>query len=219
MDWDWSFAWSILPDLLWGVVVTIAVSLVASAFALAGGLALAVCSSISGRAGQVALRIVMELFRGVPILVLLYFGFYALPQLGITLSSFTVGVLVLGIVYAAFCSEVYRGALVTISEGTRDACIALGLSRSVTWRRILIPLAVRKCAPALLNYVLQLFRQSALLFAIGVPVLLSKAQVVGYERFRYLEPYTLAGVLYLLMNVPFIYLLHRYRLGGTERAA
>ena len=217
MTWDWSFAFAIMPDLLSGVLMTILVASVSSVIALAGGLMVAVIASLTGRAGRIALRVAIELLRGVPILVLLYFGFYALPEIGLTLSAFTVGVLVLGLVYAAFCSEVYRGALTTIPAGQRDACMALGLSTFAAWRKVFIPLAVSRSVPALLNYVLQLFRQSALLFAIGVPVLLARAQIVGYERFRYLEPYTLAGILYLLLNVPFIVFLHKYKVQYAEK--
>ncbi len=209
MTWDWAYAARILPDLLTGVWYTFIVTAASSAIALAGGLLLAVIDSISGRAGKMVIRIMLEFFRGVPILVLLYFGFYVLPEMGLTLPALALGVSVLGLVYAAFCSEVYRGSLLTIPSGLHDACAALGLGRWATWRCVLVPLAVRRAAPALLNYVLVLFRQSSFLFAIGVPVLLGQAQVAGYQSFRYLEPFTLAGLFYLALNLPFVYLLSR----------
>jgi polar amino acid transport system permease protein len=166
----------------------------------------------SGRAGQYVMRAVMEIFRGVPILVLLYFGFYALPEIGILLPGFVVGVVVLGTVYAAYCSEVYRGALMTIPAGLHDAAAALGLSKFALWRLVLVPIAVRNSLPALVNYVLVLYKQSSFLFAIGVPVLLAQAQLAGYQSFRYLEPYTITGVLYVLMNVPFVVYQRRFNL-------
>jgi len=209
MIWDWAFALRILPDLMEGVWITVLVTLASAIIALVGGLALAVLSLTTGWVGRLFARALLDLLRGIPILVLLFFGFYALPQYGITLSAFAIGVVVLGLVYGAFCSEVYRGALITIPQGLRDASVALGLTPWVMWRRVLIPLAVRNSLPALINYVLVLYRQSALLFAIGVPVLLARAQMVGYQSFRYLEPYTMAGLLYLLLNLPFIYLLVR----------
>jgi polar amino acid transport system permease protein len=217
--WDWAFAWRILPDLLEGVWITALVTFASAALALAGGLALAVFSLTTGRIGSLAARAVLEFLRGVPILVLLYIGFYALPQYGLTLPAFVIGVVVLGVVYGAFCSEVYRGALIVIPQGLRDAALALGLSAWVTWTRILIPLAVRSSLPSLINYVLVLYRQSALLFAIGVPVLLARAQIVGYQSFRYLEPYTIAGVMYLLLNLPLIYLLARLQARHAASAA
>jgi len=209
MIWDWAFALRILPDLMEGVWITVLVTLASAIIALVGGLALAVLSLTTGWVGRLLARALLDLLRGIPILVLLFFGFYALPQYGITLSAFAIGVVVLGVVYGAFCSEVYRGALITIPPGLRDASVALGLTPWAMWSRVLIPLAVRNSLPALINYVLVLYRQSALLFAIGVPVLLARAQMVGYQSFRYLEPYTMAGLLYLLLNLPFIYLLVR----------
>jgi polar amino acid transport system permease protein len=212
MTWDWAYAASIMPELLFGVVVTVLATIACSAIALPGGLLIAIAQMNSGRAGQYAMRAVMEIFRGVPILVLLYFGFYALPEIGILLPGFVVGVLVLGTVYAAYCSEVYRGALMTIPAGVRDAAAALGLSKFAMWRLVLVPIAVRKSLPALVNYVLVLYKQSSFLFAIGVPVLLAQAQLAGYQSFRYLEPYTITAVLYVLMNVPFVLYQRRFNL-------
>jgi polar amino acid transport system permease protein len=210
MNWDWDFAREILPDLLDGLITTLWVSVLAAAIALFGGLAIAVFSSVTGRVGRGLAWMLVEFCRGMPIVVALYFGFFALPELGVTLSAFAVGVLVLGVLYAAYCSEVYRGALLSIPPGMKDACVALGLPAHVTWRRILVPLAVRRSAPALMNYVLIMYRESALLFAIGVPVLLAKAQVVGDQSYRYLEPYTIVGLIYLALNMPVVLFLHRY---------
>jgi polar amino acid transport system permease protein len=217
MTWDWSYVLKILPDMLVGVWYTVLVTVASSAIALTGGLLLAILENTSTRLGRVFVRFLLELFRGVPILVLLYFGFYVLPKAGVIIPAMAIGIAVLGTVYAAFCSEVYRGSLITIPAGLRDACIALNLSPYVTWRRVLVPLMIQRAAPVLLNYVLVLFRQSSLLFAIGVPVLLGKAQVAGYESFRYVEPFTVAGVLYLGMNLPFLYILSRLKAKHAEQ--
>jgi polar amino acid transport system permease protein len=211
MTWSWVYAIQILPDLLMGVWMTILVTFASAALAITLGLAIAIFENTSGPAGRWFVRFVVELFRGVPILVLIYFGFYVLPEVGIRLPAIGIGIFVLGVVYAAFCSEVYRGSLIAIPTGLRDACVALGLSRRVTWTHVLIPIAVRQSMPALINYILVLYRQSAFLFAIGVPVLLGTAQTAGYQSFRYLEPYTLAGLLYLVLNLPFVYALSRYK--------
>lgn len=207
MQWDWEYTGRILPKLLTGVWMTILVTFVTSVIALGGGLALAIFENVTGRGGRWIARSIIGLFRGIPILILLYFGFFALPELGIRLSAFLIGTVTLGVVYAAFASEVYRGALLTIPQGMRDACIALNLSPWTTWTRVLVPLMWRRSAAALVNYVQVLFRQSAFLFALGVPVLLGQAQTAGYESFRYLEPYTLAGVFYLLLNIPLLVVL------------
>ncbi|MDA9481484.1 hypothetical protein XI07_05590 [Bradyrhizobium sp. CCBAU 11445] len=211
MSWDWNYAIEIMPRLMVGVWYTILVTLASSAIALTLGLLLAILESVSTKFGRAFVRFWLELFRGVPILVLLYFAFYVLPEVGLILPAIPIGIGVLGIVYAAFCSEVYRGSLITIPAELRDACVALNLSSYVTWQRVLVPLMIKRSVPALLNYVLGLFRTSAFLFAIGVPVLLGEAQVAGYESFRYLEPFTLAGLIYISLNLPFLYLLSRFK--------
>ncbi|SPP98278.1 amino acid ABC transporter permease [Bradyrhizobium vignae] len=211
MTWDWGFVLKILPSLLEGVCYTVLVTLASSAIALTVGLLLAILESVSIRLTRSFVRFWLELFRGVPSLVILYFVFYALPQVGITLPAIPIGIGVLGIVYSAYCSEVYRGSLITISSELRDACVALHLSPYTRWQCVLVPLMVKRSVPALLNYVLGMFRETAVLFAIGVPVLMGQANVVGYESFRYLEPFTLAGLIYLGMNMPFLYLLSRFK--------
>ncbi|WFU31361.1 ABC transporter permease subunit [Bradyrhizobium brasilense] len=211
MTWDWSFVLKILPALITGVWYTIVVTLAASTVALIGGLLLAILESVSIKIGRAFVHLWLELMRGVPTLVLLYFAFYVLPEVGIILPAIPIGIGVLGIVYAAYCSEVYRGGLITIPNELRDACVALNLSPFVTWQRVLVPLMIKRATPALLNYVLGMFRETAVLFGIGVPVLMSQANEIGYENFRYLEPFTVAGVIYLGMNLPFLFLLSRFR--------
>lgn len=211
MTWDWSFALDILPRLMVGVWYTVLVTLASSAIALTIGLLLAILENVSTRLGRAFVRFLLELFRGVPILVLLYFAFYVLPEVGLTFPAMPIGIAVLGVVYAAFCSEVYRGSLITIPAELRDACVALHLSSYVTWRRVLVPLMIKRSVPALLNYVLALFRNSSYLFALGVPVLMGQANTAGYESFRYLEPFTLAGLIYIVINLPFLYLLSRLK--------
>ncbi|MCK1516950.1 ABC transporter permease subunit [Bradyrhizobium sp. 190] len=211
MTWDWSYVLQILPELMVGVCYTVLVTLASSAIALTGGLLLAILESVSTKFGRAFVRFWLELARGVPALVLLYFAFYVLPEVGVTLPAMPIGIGVLGIVYAAYSSEVYRGSLITIPAELRDACVALNLSPYVTWQRVLVPLMIKRSAPALLNYVLGLFRHTAVLFAIGIPVLMGEAMVAADQSFRYLEPFTLAGVIYLGMNLPFLYLLSRFK--------
>jgi polar amino acid transport system permease protein len=211
VTWDWHYVMEIMPRMLVGAWYTILVTLASAVITFGGGLLLAIVESLSTNVGRKVVRILVDAFRGVPILVLLYFGFYALPEVGLTLPAMAIGVGVLGVVYAAFCSEVYRGALITIPTGVRDACVALSLSPYVTWRRVLIPLMIRRAAPALANYVLSLFRQSAFLFAIGVPVLLGEAQLAANESLRFLEPYTLVGIFYAVMNLPLVYLVSKFQ--------
>lgn len=210
MSWDWGFTFKILPDLLIGVWYTIVVTALSSIMALIVGLIFAIIEDVS-TTFRMFVRFWLELFRGVPIIVLLYIGFFLLPQGGLTLSAMTVGVLVFGIVYAAYSSEVYRGSLVTIPTGLHDACHALHLSGYVKWQRILIPLMVKRSAPVLFGYVIGMFRESALMFTIGVPVLMAQAQNTAFQHARYLEPFTMSGIIYTVLNLPLLYILSKHK--------
>lgn len=209
MSWDWAYAGQIMPTLLRGVWQTFVVTMLSGTMALLGGLLIALARWTAPPAVRVGLKVLVEITRGVPILVLLFFAFYGLPSAGLRPSAFLTGVLVLGAVYAAYCSEVYRGGLACVPRTTWDAAAALGLPTRVTWTRVVLPTVLRANVGALANYVVILYKQTALLFAIGVPVLLTNAQVAGYESFRYLEPFTLAGLLYLLLNLPSVWVIRR----------
>jgi polar amino acid transport system permease protein len=205
--WDWHYAWSILPALLRGVWETLLVTLASGALALVLGMLIAVAGWFAPRPVTIVIRGFVELTRGLPILVLLFFTFYALPQYGLTLPPYGTGVLVLGVVYGTYCSEVYRGGIVNLPQSTWDACAALNLPRRTTWTRVILPLAVRNSIGALGTYIIVIYKQTALLVAIGVPVLLTTAQTAGYASYRYLEPFTLAGALYLLLNLPSMWMV------------
>lgn len=209
MTWDWRYSAEILPILIRGAIYTILVTLVSSAIALCLGLLLAILDGCGLVTARLFTRCMLEFFQGVPVIVLLYMGFYVLPEFGLTLPPLAIGIIVLGIVYAAYCSEVYRGALIAIPAELRDACVALNLSRFVTWQRVLIPLMVKRSAPALLNNVLDLLKATVQLFAIGLPVLMGEAQTAADQTYRYLEPLTLAGLIYLALNMPFLFVLSR----------
>lgn len=211
MIWNWDYVHQIMPELLIGVWYTVLVTMASSAIALVGGLVIAMVETTRLGPLRLIVRILLEIPRGVPILVLLFFGFYVLPEHGIFLSNMLVGILTLGLVYAAFNSEIYRGSLLTIPNELRDACTALHLSAYTRWTRILIPLMIKRSAPALLNNIIAIVRQTTFLFAIGVPVLMGKAQLLGFQTFRYLEPFTLAGLLYVALNIPLLWLLSRIK--------
>jgi polar amino acid transport system permease protein len=207
MTWDWEYAASIVPDLLVAAWLTVVIALISTVIALSGGLAIAIVGWNAPAPVRRAIALVIDAVRGIPVLVLLFFVFYALPRYGVLMTPFLTGVLVLGGAYAAYSSEVYRGGLASLPQSVWDACHALGLPRRTTWVRVVIPMVVRSTLGSLGNYVVILYKQTSLLVAIGAPVLLTVAQSKGYASYRYLEPYTLAGLLYLVLNIPTVFAL------------
>ncbi|GDY33568.1 ectoine/hydroxyectoine ABC transporter permease subunit EhuD [Gandjariella thermophila] len=207
--WDWGFVSQIMPTLLRGLLVTFEATLLGSVLAFALGLVLALLR----RAGiPVVSRLVwlfIEFVRSTPLLVQLYFLFFVLPDFGIRLSSLTAGVIGLGVHYACYTAEVYRAGIEGVPRAQWEAATALSLPRHRTWTRVILPQAVPRVLPALGNYVISMFKETPLLLAIGVIDLVGAAKEAGAGAYRYVEPYTLAGLLFLLLSYPAAVLVRR----------
>ena len=201
MIFDWSYALSLLPVLAPALLITVQATLAGMAIALVAGLLLALArrSHIAFVSWPAAAFV--EFVRSTPLLVQLYFLFYVLPDAGITLSPFATGALALGLHYAAYCSEVYRAGIESVPGGQWEAASALNLSRGDTLMRIILPQAIARVTPALGNYLVAMFKETPLLSAITVVELLQTAKIVGAETFRYVEPLTLVGALFLIMSL------------------
>lgn len=201
MIWDWSYTWRILPTLLRGLVVTLEATFLGFAFALVVGLLWAVLRR--GAKGPLRTGVVwlVEFLRSTPLLVQLFFLYYVLPQWGLVLSPLVAGVLGLGLHYSAYTAEVYRSGIDAVPRGQWDAATALGFTRLATFWRIVLPQAVPPIIPALGNRLIALFKDSPLLAVITVTELLQQAKLVGAESFRYLEPLTLVGLIFLVLSL------------------
>lgn len=201
MTFDWHYAWLTLPELLHGLRLTALATLAGMSLALSLGLVL--CVLRRGRSRTMALGAagIVEFLRSTPLLIQMYFLFYVLPGLGISLRPFAAGALALGLHYAAYCSEVYRAGIESVPAGQWEAAQALNLSRRQIWRRVILPQALPPILPALGNYFVAMFKDTPMLSAITVLEVLQRAKLLGAEHFRYLEPLTLAGLLFLLLSL------------------
>jgi polar amino acid transport system permease protein len=201
MSFDWSYATALVPVLAPALRVTVQATLAGMAIALVLGLALA----IARRSGNGLVRrpadVFVEFVRGTPLLVQLYVLFFVLPEVGIALSPFATGAIGLGLHYATYCAEVYRAGIEGVPRGQWEAAAALNFSRAQTWRRIVLPQAIARVAPALGNYMVAMFKDTPLLSAITVVELLQTAKMAGSESFRYVEPMTLVGVVFLVLSL------------------
>lgn len=202
MDWDWSFVAEILPTLLAGVVVTVEATLLGSALALVVGLAFAILRRSSGPALRRCINFVLDLVRGTPLLVQLYFLFYVLPDLGIVLSPLVAGTIGLGLHYGTYTAEVFRAGIDNVSKGQWEAAKACNLTAGQTWRHVIVPQAIPPMIPAFANYFIAMFKETPLLSAITVVELMSQARSVANFNYRYLEPMTLVGLFFLAISVP-----------------
>ncbi|MEW1939133.1 ectoine/hydroxyectoine ABC transporter permease subunit EhuD [Dietzia maris] len=209
MIWDTDFAISTLPALLRGLLTTIHITLVGMAIAAVLGLVVAVLRHLRIPVVAQVLGFLVYFIRGTPLLVQAFFVFYVLPEYGVTMSALTTGILVIGVNYSAYTAEVYRAGIEGVPTGQWEASTALNLPRGRTWRRIVLPQAVRTVVPMLGNYLIQMFKDSAILSAITVVELMTVAKAIGQSDFRYLEPFTIAALLFLIVSVPCTLVLRR----------
>lgn len=207
MDWDWEFAWSIMPQLIDGVKITILATLLGAIVAAVLGLVFAILRRSTNRWVSRITSFAVQFIRGTPLLVQLYFIFYVLPDIGIKLSPLTAGVLGLGLHYATYFAEVYRGGIEAVPRGQWEAARATNLTTRQTWLHIVLPQAIPPMIPAMANYLLAMFKETPLLSAITVLELMNQARSAANFSYRYIEPMTLVGVFFLIISLCSVALL------------
>jgi len=201
-DWRWDFAFEILPRLLWATLNTLLAAGIGYGIALVLGLVLALAQRTRYRSLTLAVREFVEFIRSTPLVLQIFFVFYVGPQFGIRLDPWTSGMIAIGLHYATYLSEVYRAGLDSIPRGQWEACKALNLSTGRTYIRIIIPQALPASLPGMGNYLVGIFKDTPMLSVIGVAELMHTANALGSETYRFLEPYTMVGVIFLAISLP-----------------
>lgn len=201
MLFDLQVAWQIVPRLLNATLVTLGAATLAFAIAITLGLLLAFARFTLPKVLSQSLLLAMETIRMTPLLVQIFIVLYGLPEMGIVLPGYAAGVATIGIHYSVFCAEVYRGGIQTVPYGQWEAAEALGLKRTVIFVLIILPQALRWVLPALGNYAVALLKTTPYLAVVPVRELLHTAQVLGAENYRYVEAFTLVGLLYLVASL------------------
>jgi len=198
---DWSFALEILPTLGAALVITIEATVLGMLVAVSLGLVLAMLRRSRLRIVSLPTAFVIEFIRSTPLLVQMYFLFYVLPLTGAQMSPLVTGIIALGLHYATYCAEVYRAGIEAVPRGQWEAATALNMSRWRTAVGVVLPQAIPPVVPALGNYLVAMFKDTPLLSAITVVELLQHSKMIGSATFRYTEPLTLVGVLFLALSL------------------
>lgn len=200
--WNWDFTLEILPRLLHATLYTLLAAGGGYAIALVLGLGLTLLQRGGGRILAAIVREIVEFIRSTPLVLQIFFVFYVGPQFGLRLSPWTAGMIAIGLHYAAYLSEVFRGAIESVPKGQWEAATALNLSTVQTYRRIVLPQALPVALSGMGNYLVGILKDTPMLAVIGVTELLHAANTIGAESYRYLEPYTIVGLIFLLLSLP-----------------
>lgn len=201
MIWDWQYAWEVLPDIvLDGLRITLLATIMGSLLAYSLGLVLTLLRRSPVRVVSTAAWAFIELIRSTPLLVQIFFFFFVLPDFGVRFDPLTTGIVALGVHYATYSAEVYRAGIEAVPVGQWEAAVALNLPRLRTWIAVILPQAVPRVLPALGNYTISMLKETPLLLMIGVLDIVGVANQLGSRAFRYVEPITIAGVLFLVLS-------------------
>ena len=201
-EWRWDFAIEILPKMLLATLNTIMAAGIGYAIAAIVGLLFLLGQRTQFKIVNLINREIVEFIRSTPLLIQLFFVYFVLPQFGITLSAWVCGMITIGLHFGTYLSEVYRGALEGVPKTQWEACRALNFTTFYTYRRIVLPQAFPIAIPGMGNYLVGIFKDTPLLSTIGVAELFHAATAVGGYHYRYLEPYTIVGIIFLALSIP-----------------
>jgi polar amino acid transport system permease protein len=201
--WDMDYAVDILPNLLEAFFrYTLVITILGSVVAAVVGLVFALVRYVHVPVLAPITTAFVEFVRSTPIPVQLFFLFYVLPDYGVTADAELIGVVCIGLHYACYYAEVYRAGIEAVPKGQWEACTALSIPRRYIWQRVVLPQALRNVLPSLGNYVISMFKETPFLVLISVPELVTEANAEASTSFRALEPYTIAGLIFLAVSYP-----------------
>ncbi|MCR8956486.1 ectoine/hydroxyectoine ABC transporter permease subunit EhuD [Variovorax sp. S2] len=198
-----------LPILLQGAVVTVQVTVLSFLLSSVLGLGLALMKLSPIRALSWAGTVIVNVIRGLPIIVQLFYIYFVLPEFGVQLTAFQAGVIGLGIAYSAYQAENFRGGIEAVDAGQREAAQAMGMRSALIMRRVILPQAFRIALPPYGNTLVMMLKDSSLVSTITVAEMTRAGQLIASSTFQNMTVYTLVALLYLLMSLPLVYGLRR----------
>lgn len=218
-EWDFSILWGYRWLFLQGLGVTVAFTAATIAGGLTIGMTAAICLLSRFRILRGFALGFIEIFRCTPVLVQLIWCYYALPLIaGIEMTPITASLLALSCYGGSFYAEIIRGGIVSIDAGQSEAASALGMTPGLAMRRIILPQALRRMLPALMNQSILQFKNTSLVSVLAVPDLVYQGQIAAHDSFRPLETYTAVAVAYFMILFPLtLYVRSRERRLGAAR--
>lgn len=198
-----------LPILLDGVWITIAITGCALLLSVVLGFTWALLGTSRFALLRGVSRTVINTVRGIPILVQLFYIYFVLPQIGITLNAFLAGVAGLGLAYSVYQAENFRAGFASVDRSLIETAQSLGMPHAIIVRRLILPLAIRVILPPFGNTSIMLLKDSSIASTITVAELTRAGQLLAVSTFKNMTVYTLVALLYLAMSLPLSYLTRR----------
>ncbi|KMO29882.1 amino acid ABC transporter permease [Methylobacterium aquaticum] len=208
-EWDFTFLYQYKSLIAIGALYTIGFTILTAVAGFAVGSVIAIARLANARAVTIPLVAFIEIFRCTPVLVQLVWIYYALPILiGVELKPATAAFIALTLYGASFFAEIIRGGIASIDLGQWDAGRALGMRRGALLRRIILPQALKRMIPPLVNQVVLQLKNTSLLSVLAVPDLLYQGQLITSATYKPLEVYTMIAVIYFIILFPLTTVAH-----------
>lgn len=206
----WRDTVEFLPILMSGVALTIIVTIGSLLLSTLLGLiwALMRVSGIGVVTGFSAGLI--NVIRGIPIIVLLFYLYFVMPEFGVTLTALQAAILGLGIAYSAYQAENFRAGIEAIDKGQIEAAQAIGMSWWQTMRRVVLPQAVKIVLPPYGNVMIMMLKDSSQASTITVAELALQGKLIASSTFKNTSVFTLVALMYLTMSIPLILLVRHF---------
>ena len=206
-----------LPILLQGVKLTIVVTLGSLVFSTVLGLAWALMR-VSNWPWLVKISAgIINLLRGIPIIVLLFYIYFVMPDIGIELSALQAAIIGLGIAYSAYQAENFRAAIQAIDPGQIEAAMSMGMGWGLTMRRVILPQAFKIVLPPYGNIMIMMLKDSSQASTITVAELALQGKLIAVSTFNNATVFNLVAMLYLIMCIPLILIVRHFEKQGMRR--
>jgi polar amino acid transport system permease protein len=196
-----------LPILLQGLWLTLLVTAGSLALSTLLGLIWALMRVSGARALRWLAKSIVNVIRGIPIIVQLFYIYFVMPELGVTLTALQAAIIGLGIAYSAYQAENFRAGIEAIDKGQIEASESLGMGWALMMRRVVLPQAVKIMLPPYGNTMIMMLKDSSQASTITVAELALKGSLIAASTFKYTTVFTLVAVLYLVMSIPLILLV------------
>ena len=193
-----------LPILLMGVKLTILVTIGSLAVSTVLGMIWALMRVSGVRVLAAISRTIINIIRGIPIIVQLFYIYFVLPDFGITLSALQAAIIGLGIAYSAYQAENFRAGIEAIDHGQVEAAQSIGMGWALMMRRVILPQAVRIVLPPYGNTMIMMLKDSSQASTITVAELALQGKLIASSTFQNSTVFTLVALLYLTMSIPLI---------------
>ncbi len=182
-----------------GSLVTLKLFAITLIVSIPLGLFIALLQRSKVRALQKSMELYVWIMRGTPLLLQLFFIYFGMPNLGISIDRFHAAVVAFSLNYAAYFSEIFRAGIQSIARGQFEAAYSLGMNNTQTMRWIILPQVIQRVLPPLSNEVISLIKDTSLIYAIGLSELLREAKIAATRDFSII-PFVVAAIVYLIMT-------------------